>query len=462
MCRLKMFSFNKRYHMDIAALMLPEKTKKAGVIQPNGPPGGGVVIILKDSYRSTKIDIKFNLKTLEYLCVSSLSYGSSIISWVAIYRPGSSQIISTFFDEFRQLLEKLTKLGDTNAQQRFEFKVHSIMVDQPIISDHSLIYDSLDIEQKSLVCLVNKKRSESLRKHKLFAAKEQGNWESLITSNSGNSKVHWSIVSSLMGKKKTGASPTESISASDYLGYILSKSSTTSGVIPVDHSKYQRTDCRLDHFDQISCDDFKSVILSTPSKSCLLDPVPTFILKELLGIPLPFLLQASKMSLLLKNNNNNNNNNLNRDKAKQLKPASASAFWETGNGTGKSVENEYTSGPQERLRLCLFMNPNYLDAKLSTINLVVPRMLYTQSLHLPLCWLKLEGLVAECLACLSTTPTTRVRILQFLQVYPVSRPLANPAVYPFEAGKWVDNVSCRMLAGEMAQWFKCSLSQTSP
>ncbi|ESO12549.1 hypothetical protein HELRODRAFT_159108 [Helobdella robusta] len=71
------------------------------------------------------------------------------------------------------------------------------------------------------------------------------------------------------------------------------------------------------------------------------------------------------------------------------------------------------------------------------------------------------GLVAKWLACPSTTPTTRVRILQFLQVHPGSRLPINPAVHPFEVGKWVNDVSCRMLAGEMAQWFKCSLSQTS-
>ncbi|ESN92987.1 hypothetical protein HELRODRAFT_165136 [Helobdella robusta] len=75
-------------------------------------------------------------------------------------------------------------------------------------------------------------------------------------------------------------------------------------------------------------------------------------------------------------------------------------------------------------------------------------------------WTK-DGLVIEWLACPSTTPTTRVQILQFLQVHPGSRPPVNPAVHPSEVGKWVDDVSCRMLAGEMAQWFKCSLSQTS-
>ncbi|ESN93022.1 hypothetical protein HELRODRAFT_165177 [Helobdella robusta] len=68
--------------------------------------------------------------------------------------------------------------------------------------------------------------------------------------------------------------------------------------------------------------------------------------------------------------------------------------------------------------------------------------------------------MAEWLACSSTTPTTRVRILQFLQIHPGSRPPVNPAVHPFEVGKWVDDVSCCMLTGEMARWFKCSLSQT--
>ncbi|ESO02975.1 hypothetical protein HELRODRAFT_173809 [Helobdella robusta] len=42
-----------------------------------------------------------------------------------------------------------------------------------------------------------------------------------------------------------------------------------------------------------------------------------------------------------------------------------------------------------------------------------------------------ECLVAEWLACLSTTSTTRVQILQFLQVHPGSRFPVNPAVHPF-------------------------------
>ncbi|ESO12023.1 hypothetical protein HELRODRAFT_158422 [Helobdella robusta] len=40
-------------------------------------------------------------------------------------------------------------------------------------------------------------------------------------------------------------------------------------------------------------------------------------------------------------------------------------------------------------------------------------------------------------------------------------PPVNPAVHPFEVGKWVNDISCRMLDCEMAQWFKCALSQTS-
>ncbi|ESN91371.1 hypothetical protein HELRODRAFT_165401 [Helobdella robusta] len=50
---------------------------------------------------------------------------------------------------------------------------------------------------------------------------------------------------------------------------------------------------------------------------------------------------------------------------------------------------------------------------------------------------------------------------KFLQIHPGSRHTVNPAIHPFEVGKWEDDVSCRILAGEMAQWFKCALSQTS-
>ncbi|ESN94185.1 hypothetical protein HELRODRAFT_163974 [Helobdella robusta] len=43
-----------------------------------------------------------------------------------------------------------------------------------------------------------------------------------------------------------------------------------------------------------------------------------------------------------------------------------------------------------------------------------------------------KSLVAEWLACPSITPTTRVRILQFLQVHSGSRLPVNPAVHPSE------------------------------
>ncbi|ESO04116.1 hypothetical protein HELRODRAFT_173204 [Helobdella robusta] len=46
----------------------------------------------------------------------------------------------------------------------------------------------------------------------------------------------------------------------------------------------------------------------------------------------------------------------------------------------------------------------------------------------------------------------------FQQVHPGSRPPANPAVHSSEVSKCGDDVCCRMLAGEMAQWFKCALS----
>ncbi|ESO04387.1 hypothetical protein HELRODRAFT_172769 [Helobdella robusta] len=53
----------------------------------------------------------------------------------------------------------------------------------------------------------------------------------------------------------------------------------------------------------------------------------------------------------------------------------------------------------------------------------------------------------------------QIDFIVFLKIHPDSRPTTNSAVHRFEAGKWVDDVICRLLTGEMAQWFKCSLSQ---
>ena len=54
----------------------------------------------------------------------------------------------------------------------------------------------------------------------------------------------------------------------------------------------------LNSFDSVSEDDVRKVISDSPTKSCLLDPIPTFLLKECLDILLPSITKLVNYSLM--------------------------------------------------------------------------------------------------------------------------------------------------------------------
>ena len=58
-----------------------------------------------------------------------------------------------------------------------------------------------------------------------------------------------------------------------------------------------RADSSLTGFQEVSDDDVRRIIMVSPTKSCSLDPVPTFILKEVLDVLLPFLTHMCNASL---------------------------------------------------------------------------------------------------------------------------------------------------------------------
>ena len=46
---------------------------------------------------------------------------------------------------------------------------------------------------------------------------------------------------------------------------------------------------QFDHFDDVSIDDVRKVLTGSPPKSCMLDPLPTFLLLEVVDVLLPFI-----------------------------------------------------------------------------------------------------------------------------------------------------------------------------
>jgi len=412
-------------------------------VPSRGPPGGGVVVILRSCLKPTVVDMRLALTTFEFLSLSFASRAGTRVTIVEVYRPGSSPITSGFFVELRTLLELLATYeghvvvaGDLNVHLedvlnphtasfnalistfgfeqhvnspthikggildifliRSDSKIQDICIYPSVVSDHSFVscsltlnvsrptnfvfkqirnfkrmdrnafktalmerevfrtdnyclqYDAHDLFQiydttlRSLLDVYAPLRTVKIRsrqaqwfdrdchnarlrvrrlerryrytknssdldkwkaakkeKHQLFLDKERRYWETLISANAGNSGKLWKTVSSLMGKTKANGSEPALINAKDYMTYVTTKvesvSAAVSGASP---PVYRATDCRLECFDPCSAEEIREMILTSPSKSCCLDPAPTFLIKEFIDCLLPFLHGLCNKSIL--------------------------------------------------------------------------------------------------------------------------------------------------------------------
>ena len=134
-------------------------------------------------------------------------------------------------------------------------------------------------------------------KHYFFKTKENQYWERTITEQKSDSKKLWRTVSTVLGKpSNTSSSPP--FTPSEFLSFLSSKveaiRSATSGSSP---PVFTPADCDLNSFDICLPDDVSRIIRASPSKSCDLDPVPTFLIKECLDVMLPFLTRLCNVSI---------------------------------------------------------------------------------------------------------------------------------------------------------------------
>ena len=134
-------------------------------------------------------------------------------------------------------------------------------------------------------------------KHYFFKTKENQYWERTITEQKSDSKKLWRTVSTVLGKpSNTSSSPP--FTPSEFLSFLSSKvediRSATSGSPP---PVFTPADCDLNSFDICLPDDISRIIRASPSKSCDLDPVPTFLIKECLDVMLPFLTRLCNVSI---------------------------------------------------------------------------------------------------------------------------------------------------------------------
>src|SRR6218665_627690 len=131
--------------------------------------------------------------------------------------------------------------------------------------------------------------------HQLYHRKEAAYWENLVSRNSKNPKRLWSSISGMLGKPSQPLE-TSSFTASDFLNMLTSKTdrllATTMDALP-----RQFSTTTFVNFRSVLESDLHSVLSAVNLKSCELDPMPPFIIVELLDDVAPFLLYVSNRSL---------------------------------------------------------------------------------------------------------------------------------------------------------------------
>ena len=135
--------------------------------------------------------------------------------------------------------------------------------------------------------------------HILFKERECQYWEQKISSQTNNSKKLWKHLSSVLGRNKRSEDDSSpSFKPEAYLDFIGKKVKMvydeTSGA---PQPTFRDTTHSFSDLRLCSKEDLEAIIKSSPAKSCDLDSIPTFLLKEFLDQLLLFILILCNKSL---------------------------------------------------------------------------------------------------------------------------------------------------------------------
>ena len=133
--------------------------------------------------------------------------------------------------------------------------------------------------------------------HSLYRQKEASYWEKLVSSNSNNPKRLWSAVSGLLGGSNRSMAQ-QSFTADEFLRSFQSKletlrSSTANAPPPT----FSITHSSFDAFRPVTEMELRQVIASSKLTSCELDPLPAFIIVNILDDIVLFLVYLFNRSL---------------------------------------------------------------------------------------------------------------------------------------------------------------------
>ena len=135
--------------------------------------------------------------------------------------------------------------------------------------------------------------------HSLYQQKENLYWNSCIASNTGNPRRMWKSVSSVLKRDKHASTTSSSLTADRLSLFFKNKidgvrAATANADPPVYSSSSGK---QLTCFREYTTEEVRRVLVRSPPKTCMLDPLPTDILLDLIDIILPYISTMCNASL---------------------------------------------------------------------------------------------------------------------------------------------------------------------
>jgi hypothetical protein len=133
-----------------------------------------------------------------------------------------------------------------------------------------------------------------------FQAKKDIYWTNRLSRDSQKPAKLWQAMSKILRRDKdVGCHPPSSNTADSFANFFDRKirdvRSSTDGYPP--STTYTPATSKMTEFEQYPESEIRRVIMASPTKSCALDPIPTFLLKEVVDDLLPFLTAMVNTSL---------------------------------------------------------------------------------------------------------------------------------------------------------------------
>ena len=136
--------------------------------------------------------------------------------------------------------------------------------------------------------------------HSLYQQKEHLYWNTCIASNTGNPRKMWRSVSSVLKRDKTTSAACPSLTAEKLSLFFKEKiDAVRAATAKADPPVYPSSSAKpLTEFKEYTTEKVRRVLLRSPPKTCMTDPLPTDVLLEMIDTVLPFITTMCNASLM--------------------------------------------------------------------------------------------------------------------------------------------------------------------